>query len=101
MAMFRKFIAAVVLAVLCCWSIPVARASVLQSDDSTAQKPVSHSSSGHDHSCCPSLRSRIAASVFVTIAPAKMPCGKHHPCCARQAPDSPPSLPAISRMPRP
>jgi len=99
--MFRKFLAGLVLALLCGWSVPVARAAAPQSDDLTARKPASHPSSGHDHSCCPSLHSRIAPPVFVTVVPTKRPCGDQHPCCARQAPDSPPLLPAISRMPRP
>jgi hypothetical protein len=94
--MFRRFSAGTVLALLCCWSVPVARASVLPADD-LAQKP----GSGRDnHSCCPSY-SRFASSVFVTLARSKMPCRDQHPCCARQVPDSPPLLSAISRMPRP
>jgi hypothetical protein len=97
--MFRRLIAGTVLVLLCCWSVPVARASVRPADDLAAQKP--HSSIRHNHSCCPNMRTRFEPSVVVTLAPSKMPCGDQHPCCARQVPDSPPLLSAISRMPRP
>lgn len=52
------------------------------------------------HSCCPSGYSAIALPIFVSPAPAKMPCGGQSPCCAKQAPAKP-ALLALNHDERP
>ncbi len=41
-----------------------------------------------------------AAMLVTAISPA-MPCGDEHPCCAKRAPESPASLPAVTEVLRP
>jgi len=95
--MSRRLIAAAVLASLLGWSVPLAQAwSWL--DARMAQKAApSSSSAAHDHSCCPGVHPQLVPPIFVKPAPADMPCSQH-PCCAKQAPDNPASLPAVTRI---
>lgn len=99
--MKKRFIAAVVLASVGLWSVPVALASPPQSRSSTEQKLAHPSSAGHDHSCCPGVTSRFVPPLFVAPAPASIPCGDEHPCCANPGPENPPSLPAATASARP
>jgi hypothetical protein len=99
--MTKRLIAAVVLASLACWSVPVALASSAQIGSMMAQKSAAQpASSAHDHACCPGIHSRFVPPVFVMPPPADIPCDQH-PCCAKQAPQNPPALPAASRTLRP
>jgi len=63
----------------------------------TERQPVS---AMHDHSCCPGLHATLAPAFFVQLPPAGMPC-KDRPCCVKQGPDTPASLPATSGIERP
>jgi len=99
--MKEKFIAAVVLASLALWSVPAAFASTLHPGSSISEKPAEQIASGRDHSCCPGFHSRIVLPLFVTPAPAEMPCGDQHPCCAKPAPQNSPALPAAGPTVRP
>jgi hypothetical protein len=99
--MKRRLIVAIVLASLGVWSVPVTLASPLPSGSSTAKKPSQQSSASmHDHSCCPGIPSQFVPPLFVTPAPV-LPCGNQHPCCAKQGPENPPSLPAATASARP
>jgi len=99
--MKKRFIAAVVLASLTLWGVPAAFASTLQPGSSISEKPAEQIASAHDHSCCPGFHSRIVLPPFVTPAPAEMPCGEQHPCCAKPAPQNSPALPSASPTVRP
>lgn len=100
--MKKRFIAAVVLASVGLWSVPVALASPRQSRSLTVQKPEQQASAGmHDHSRCPGVNSRLVPPLIVTPAPASIPCSDEHPCCAKQRPENPPSLPAAAASARP
>jgi hypothetical protein len=92
--MKSRFIAALMLAMLALGSVPRAWAA---SSSATQAK----SAAGHDHSCCPKVHSRFVPPVFVKPGPASMPCGDQHPCCAKQGPENPPSLPATTRLAAP
>lgn len=92
--MKKRFIAAIVLASLAEWSVPVAFASAPLSRSSTSEKSAQQTAATHDASCCPGVPSRFEPPVFVTAAPAEMPCGEQHPCCAKPAPPNSPGLPA-------
>lgn len=98
--MKKRFIAAVVLASLALGSAPIAFASPMQPQSSTVQKPVEPSSSMRNHDCCPGVHSRLVLPVAVIPSPAEVPC-EQHPCCAKQAPQSQPALPAASTRVRP
>jgi hypothetical protein len=94
----QRFIAALVLASLSCWSIPFALASSPQADSSSRSQKQKHAA---DHACCPHLSSRSLPELFVNLAPGRMPCGSEHPCCVKQAPSESPALPATIRIPLP
>jgi len=98
--MKKRFIAAVVLASLALWSAPIAFASPMQPETSTAQKPVEPSSSTNVPDCCPGVHSRFVPPLAVIPSPAEVPC-EQHPCCAKQAPQNSPALPAASARVRP
>ena len=99
--MTKRLIAAVLLASLACWTVPVALASSAQTGSMMAQKSAAKpASSAPDHACCPGIHSRLVPPVFVMPSPAEIPCDQH-PCCAKQAPQDPPALPAASRTLRP
>lgn len=100
LGMTKRFIAAAVLASLALWSVPASLAST-QPGSSISEKPAEQIASAHDHSCCPGFHSRIVLPLFVAPAPAEMPCGEQHPCCAKQTPQNLPALPAASPTVRP
>jgi hypothetical protein len=52
------------------------------------------------HACCPSGNFAFAPPIFVSPAPATMPCGGQSPCCAKQAPAKP-ALLALNQENRP
>lgn len=52
------------------------------------------------HSCCPRQHFAFALPIFVSPAPANMPCGGQSPCCAKQAPAKP-ALLAVNQHERP
>src|SRR6266568_295718 len=95
--MKKRFIAALVLTVLAVWSVPGALAA---SSSSMAQKS-GQQAGEQDHSCCPGVHSRFVPPLFVKPGPASMPCGEQHPCCAKQGPENPPSLPATTKLAAP
>ena len=94
--MAKRFIAAVVLASLSGWSLPVSLAAALQMH---AQMVARHlASQKHDHSCCPRMGTVFAASLLE--ATEAMPCSGEAPCCAKSGPENPLSLPASTRTSR-
>jgi hypothetical protein len=97
--MKKMFIGALVLASATLGNVPLA--SSLQfhpgTTVTTAGQGVSNS---HNHACCPDAHSRFALPLLLVLAPAT-PCGDEHPCCAKQGPVNPPSLPIATRMERP
>jgi hypothetical protein len=95
--MKKKFIAAVVLASLTLWSVPLALAS---SPLVAAKKQATTASAMHDHSCCPGVHSRFVRFLFVVPSPAEIPC-EQHPCCVRPAPQNSAALPAAKTTIRP
>lgn len=95
----KRCIAALVLAALAWWSVPVVFASPKQPHPLVVQEPDQQSApKAHDHSCCPGAHSVFDSLAFVGAAPAAMPCGDQHPCCTKQGPDNPSSLPAVTRI---
>jgi len=97
--MKRRIIAGVMLLTLAGWSVPTALAAAtsLRTLKSEAQPS---RSSGHHHSCCPGAHTNTDSVLFTAFVPAAMPCGDEHPCCTKQAPENPPSLPAVTQIPR-
>lgn len=91
--MKSKIIAAVMLVSLCAGIAPVALA-LPHADLPQMVQPTG--ATNHDHSCCPGLHTLIVTEQFVTAARPAMPCGENHPCCAKRAPGSPASLPAVN-----
>ena len=94
--MRQKLIAAVVIAFLACWSVPPGwtmshPASDLQNDKTSA-------SAAHRHSCCPTVSKAFFTLSFVDSVPASLPCNDNHPCCLRQSPDRPLSLPGSTKI---
>ena len=99
--MKKRLIAAVVLVSLALMNVPVALAFPLQAGPSTTAKPVEPAASlGHDHSYCRRVHAKFVPMLFVTPAPAGMPCSDQHPCCAKPGPEDPPALPAASKSVR-
>lgn len=96
--MHIRFIAVLLLASLANWNMPTSLASSLHVPKlaSAAAQP----RAGHDHSCCPGTHSHLSL-MFVALAPSSMPCGSHHPCCAKSAPENPPFLPAVNTVTSP
>lgn len=78
------------------WALPV-RSSPEMSPTSS----LGAAAEKHTHSCCPGGHSWFRPPLSVTIEAASMPCGKEHPCCAKQRPQNPLSLPATTRVSRP
>jgi hypothetical protein len=60
-----------------------------------------HAVTRKDHSCCPGLHPASIPALFVQLTPGAMPCGNEHPCCARQRPANPSSMPEVKRNSRP
>src|SRR5579864_7033624 len=96
--MHTRFIAVLLLFTLANWSMPGSRASFLQVPKMASAD--AQPRAGHDHSCCPGIRSQLAL-ISVALVPASMPCGSHHPCCAKSAPENPPSLPTANTVTSP
>ena len=96
--MKKKFIAAVVLASLALWSVPLALASSPQM--SAAQKASPAAPAKHDHSCCPGVHSQFVRPLLAVPSPAEIPC-EQHPCCVRPAPQNSAALPAAKTTIRP
>lgn len=95
--MVQRSIAAVVLATLCWLSVPVAFGSF----ETVAVHRVQHDASpAHDQSCCPGSHPRISPAQFLAINSPAMPCGEQHPCCARQAPSNPSTMPVETKVVR-
>jgi hypothetical protein len=96
-AMFERSTAAIVLATLGWVHLPVAFASPPMVPAEIHRSP----SAAHNHSCCAGLRPGVAPIVHVPISSSGVPCGAHHPCCARQTPSAPSSLPVAAKQVRP
>ena len=97
--MKKRLNAALVLTALAGWSVQGALAA---SSSSIAEKSAQQAAvSEQDHSCCPGVHSRFVPPLFVKPGPASMPCGEQHPCCAKQGPENPPSLPATTKLAAP
>jgi hypothetical protein len=102
LGMKNRLIAAVVVALLSWQSVGAVVASPLRPGISTTGTAANQTPSRvHGHSCCPHIQIRFAPPLFVMPAPAAMPCGEQHPCCARQGHENPQSLPAASTSSRP
>ena len=93
--MLHRSIAVFVLATLCWVSMPVAFGSM----PIATMHPVRHNASAEkDHSCCPGFHPRVLPALFVAINSSEMPCGAQHPCCAKQRPVNPSTLPVASKQ---
>ena len=97
--MGKRFIAVVVLAALALGTVPFGFASAARPVPATVEKSAESGSEARDHSCCPSVHSQFVLPV-VMPSPAEMPC-EQHPCCAKQAPQHQPALPAARTTTRP
>ena len=98
--MKKRVIAVVMLASLWCGAASGAFAfSMLRSNAQEAGEP--SPSSPHKHSCCPGVHPPLTLALFETSTAPAMPCGNEHPCCAKRAPQSPASRPAVYGSPRP
>ena len=98
--MTKRFIAVLALASLSWWSVPAAMAMAMHSRPHANHETAQPASEAQDHSCCPEGHSLFAPPIFVTPAPAPMPC-QDYPCCTQQGPDNSPQLPGTIRLPRP
>lgn len=96
--MHNRFIAVLLLASFANWSMPASLASSLQVPKLASA--AAQSRAGHDHSCCPGVHSQLSL-ISVALVPASMPCGSQHPCCAKSAPENPPSLPTANTVTSP
>ena len=94
--MIQRSIASVLLIVLCWLSLPVA----LRSLEARIAQGFRRDTVA-DHSCCPSSHPRISPILFLAINTTAMPCGEHHPCCVRQAPSNPSTMPVENNVTRP
>lgn len=93
--MRERFIAAMVLASLVWSCVPML--AMMPAAAMPHASPHHAAAGTHDHSCCPGVHSQRVPPIFVKAAPGGMPCDEQHPCCARQGPENPPSLPATTR----
>ena len=94
--MIQRSIASVVLATLCWLSAPIAFGSLEMPPAQRFQREVAN-----DHSCCPRSHPGISPTLFPTIGSTAMPCGEQHPCCVRQAPSNPSTIPVENKVIRP
>lgn len=94
--MIQRSIASVVLATLCWLSVPGAFGPL---EVPTAQR--FQRDAANDHSCCPRSHPRISPILFLAINSTGMPCGEQHPCCVRQAPSNPSTMPVENKVIRP
>jgi hypothetical protein len=93
--MTQRSIASVVLATLCWMSVPFAFGSIQMPLAQRIQRDAAK-----DHSCCPRSHQRISP-MFLAINSTAMPCGEQHPCCIRQAPSNPSTMPVENKVIRP
>ena len=94
--MIQRSIASVVLATLCWLSVPVVIGSIEMLPARRFQRDAAN-----DHSCCPRSHPGISPTLFPTIGSTAMPCGEQHPCCVRQAPSNPSTMPVETKVIRP
>lgn len=95
--MKTRLIAALVLASLAWSNVPVMWAMMPAATQTASQG----AAGAHDHACCPGLHLQLVPPIFVKRGPGGMPCDDQHPCCARQGPENPSSLPAVTNISRP
>jgi hypothetical protein len=93
--MKKRLMAVVMLASLWCGAASGAFAALAMYRFSTPQPSQPSPSSAHKHSCCPGLHLLFTPALFVSSTAPAMPCSEH-PCCAKRAPESPASLPALN-----
>ena len=96
--MLHRFIAVFVLGTLCWLSMPVAFGSTPIATMHSAQ---SKASAEKSHSCCPGFHPRVVPALLVAMNSSDMPCGTQHPCCAKQRPVNPSTLPVVTEQVRP
>jgi len=96
--MIQKSIAAVVLATLCWLSVPTVFVPLRTGAGPRVQRDAT---SAQDHSCCPGSQPRLSPALFLAINAPAMPCGNQHPCCARQVPSNPSTMPVENKVVRP
>jgi hypothetical protein len=94
--MIQRSIASVVLASLCWLSVPVGFGSLEVPSAQGFRRDTAN-----DHSCCPRSHPRISPILFLSINSTAMPCGEQHPCCVRQAPSNPSTMPVETKAIRP
>jgi hypothetical protein len=90
--MIQRSIASVVLASLCWLSVPVGFGSLEVPSAQGFRRDTAN-----DHSCCPRSHPRISPILFLSINSTAMPCGEQHPCCVRQAPSNPSTMPVETK----
>lgn len=93
--MIQRSIASVVLATLCWLSVPVAFVSIEVPSPQGFRRDTAN-----DHSCCPGSHPRISPILFLANNSPAMPCGGQHPCCAKQAPSNPSTMPVETKVSR-
>jgi hypothetical protein len=94
--MIQRSIASGVLATLCWLSLPFAFGSIQMFPAQKFQRDAAH-----DHSCCPRSHPVITPTLFLEINSTAMPCGEQLPCCVRQAPSNPSTMPVETKVIRP
>jgi hypothetical protein len=94
--MIQRSIASGVLATLCWLSLPFAFGSTQMPTAQRFQRDAAH-----DHSCCPRSHPVITPTPFLAINSTAMPCGQRLPCCVRQAPSNPSTMPVETKVIRP
>ena len=96
--MIQRSIATALLAALCWLSAPVTLRSPGAGIMHSARR---NASPAQDHSCCPRPRARLAPVLLVAVRFPAVPCGAQHPCCVKQRPATPSSIPVQSKITRP
>ena len=94
--MIQRSIASGVLATLCWLTLPFAFGSTQMPTAQRFQRDAAH-----DHSCCPRSHPVITPTLFLAINSTAMPCGEQLPCCVRQAPSNPSTMPVETKVIRP
>ncbi|HET7893462.1 MAG TPA: hypothetical protein VFL34_18180 [Candidatus Sulfotelmatobacter sp.] len=95
--MKTKLMGALLLALLAFGNTPLALATpLLQPEPTTKKRAISNP---YHHSCCPDAPMRFVPLMVTPVS--TMPCGAQHPCCAKRAPENPPSLPVATSAQRP
>jgi len=65
--------------------------------DSDAHRAEIPAHAAPDHSCCPRSHPVITPTLFLAINSTAMPCGEQLPCCVRQAPSNPSTMPVETK----